>query len=582
MFIETMKEKLIGFIAALNRYPVVIVFVFAAAIVNFMMIQSGKENDMNLLFTFIIGASLGAVAQQIYERFFTSIQARLMLQVGAIMLTVGYYFTIRFIDVFNMELEVKTAVLLFAFVMVFIWVPSIKSKILFNETFMATFRAFFTTVLFTAVILAGVNLSIFAVDQLLTPVNFKVYSHVFNIVFTLFSPLFFLSFIPLYPGTDGQADSEQRARIEHATACPKILAILLSYVVIPLAGLYTLILVAYVLLNISGDFWTDNLLEPMLVAYAITIILVTILASSLNNTFALLFRKVLPKVLLPIVLFQLIASVLIIGDMGVTHGRYYVLLFGLFAFLTSIIFSFFKIEKSGWIAAILIVFSVISILPPIDAFTVSRTNQTNLLQKTLANNNMFKDGEIIPNADISIEDKRKITQTVNYLSQMGYDKKIDWLSDPVYFKQTFGFSEVYGKSEESHNGRSSYLDWGSNPVIDVAGYDRMIHVYVSNDTNSGQKTVIAQMEINGTPYRLEESFEDDALYFSVLREDETLMDVNMTTVFQQIMEIGDTLTVEEATVTEENDSVRMTVVAAAVDMYDNRYGGEVYLLVEIK
>lgn len=286
----------------------------------------------------------------------------------------GYYFAIRSVDLLNMELEIKTVVVLFSLMMIFIWIPSIKSSVLFNQTFMATFKAFFTTVLFTAVIAIGLNLSIFAVEQLIVAVHYKVYSHVLNIIFVLFSPLFFLSLIPIYPRKGEGMTAEQEEEVSQAVSSPKVLEVLLSYVVVPLAWLYTLILVVYVLLNISGDFWTDNLLEPMLVSYSITIIIITILISSLENPFALWFRKILPKFLLPIVLFQLIASALKIGEVGVTHGRYYVLLFGLFALLTSVIFSFFPIRKSGWIAAILIVFSIISIVPPVDAFTVSRVN----------------------------------------------------------------------------------------------------------------------------------------------------------------------------------------------------------------
>ena len=69
--------------------------------------------------------------------------------------------------------------------------------------------------------------------------------------------------------------------------------------------------------------------------------------------------------------------------MGVTHGRYYVILFGIFATIAGLIFSFLPIKKNGIIVAVLIVFSAISIIPPIDAFTVSRVNQINLLEKTL-------------------------------------------------------------------------------------------------------------------------------------------------------------------------------------------------------
>src|SRR5690606_16993463 len=124
--------------------------------------------------------------------------------------------------------------------------------------------------LFTAVISAGLNSIIFAVDQLLFTLDHKANSHVLNVVLTLFAPIFFLSFTPPYPGKGdaGRQDGNltlQDEKVAKAVDCPRILDILISYIVIPLTGVYTVILLAYVLLNIRGAFWTNNLLEPMLV-----------------------------------------------------------------------------------------------------------------------------------------------------------------------------------------------------------------------------------------------------------------------------------------------------------------------------
>ena len=173
----------------------------------------------------------------------------------------------------------------------------------------------------------------------------------------------------------------QQETIDEAAHCPKFLGVLISYILIPLIAVFTLILVVYIIKNIGGEFWTDNLLEPMLVAYAITVILVYILASEIENKFTAFFRKIFPKVLVPIVLFQITSSILSLTDTGVTHTRYYVILFGLFAAIAGILMSFLPVRKNGVIAALLIVFAVVSIVPPVDAFTVSRINQIDMLKK---------------------------------------------------------------------------------------------------------------------------------------------------------------------------------------------------------
>ena len=52
---------------------------------------------------------------------------------------------------------------------------------------------------------------------------------------------------------------------------------LLSYVLVPLASVYPLVLVIYMLKTIVLGTWTDNLLEPLLLSYLIGLILIYIL-----------------------------------------------------------------------------------------------------------------------------------------------------------------------------------------------------------------------------------------------------------------------------------------------------------------
>ena len=58
---------------------------------------------------------------------------------------------------FDMETSIRTAVTSFALLFAFIWVPVIKSKINFNQSFMITFKSFFNTVFFSGIIYAGLS-----------------------------------------------------------------------------------------------------------------------------------------------------------------------------------------------------------------------------------------------------------------------------------------------------------------------------------------------------------------------------------------------------------------------------------------
>lgn len=81
-----------------------------------------------------------------------------------------------------------------------------------------------------------------------------------------------------------------------------------------------------------------------------------------------------------------------------------------------------KPKHNGLIIALLVL-SAISIIPPIDAFTVSKNNQIGFLERKLLENDMLVDNAIVPKSDVSIGDKIVITKVASYIDNMGYNKK---------------------------------------------------------------------------------------------------------------------------------------------------------------
>ena len=150
--------------------------------------------------------------------------------------------------------------------------------------------------------------------------------------------------------------------------------------------------------------------------------------------------------LVPIVVFQIISSLLSLSETGITHTRYYVILYGLFAAVSGILLSFLPVRKNGSVAALLIIFSIFSIVPPVDAFSISKSSQINLVEKVLLENKMIEEDTITPNSNVSNEDKKTITNAMSYLNTMDYTKELAWLpKDFDYyedFSDTFGFSGV--------------------------------------------------------------------------------------------------------------------------------------------
>lgn len=592
--IKKLQDRLRGLNDAIARYPLTAVFLLAAAVINAYDISTGKDY-LKFLITFVVGAFLGAVLQVAYERFFYRYSSRTILMGAAVLLTLGYYIIIMPAPRLGMEIGIRTSVALFALLIAFIWVPVIKSKISFNESFMAAFKSFFNSLLFSGVIMGGISIIITAVNQLLFRVDEKAYPHAANIVFVLFAPMYFLSLIPIYPGEADKDKSKeiidiQEEKIEKAAYCPKFLEILISNIIIPLTAVFTIILLIYIFRNVGGKFWTDNLLEPMLVSYSITVILLYILASRLENKFSLFFRRIFPKVLVPIVLFQIISSVMSLGGTGITHTRYYVILFGIFAAAAGIILSIVPVRKNGIIAAMLIGFALISIVPPVDAFTISRTSQTGMLKNVLLKNNMLENNLIKPNASIPEEDKKAITKAINYLSMMDYTDKIEWLPKDfiVYedFKKTFGFNQ-YEVPMEFNQG--VYLGLEQQRPVDIAGYDSFVYFNVHIPDNNITDN-ICDIEKSGKSYTLKKYTTNDKCDVYLTGEnDKELVRFSTREIFDNFYNYNTSkglISAEEATFSKENDLAKITFVVQNLNIDKNPnqtyYGADLYAFIMIK
>jgi hypothetical protein len=592
-WIAKLLNQLKGLTKAIVRYPLTEMCFLAMATIVGVSINGG-ENYEKLLLTYSVGAVLCAALQGLYERFFNKTVSRFILMAGGVILTVGYYLILRSAPELGMEIGIRTSVALFALFFAFIWVPVIRSRISFNESFMAVFKAFFHAVFYSAVLFGGICLVISAMDTLIINVNHKAYAHAANIIFVLFATLFFLSLIPVYPGESnkdmdaGKTFAHDEA-INKAAFCPKFLEILISYIIIPITAVFTLILLLYIVRNIRGEFWTNNLLEPMLVSYAITIILIYILASRLENKFAVMFRKLFPKLLVPIVLFQIAASSISIRTMGITHPRYFVILFGVFAVGTGLVMSLMPVEKNGIIAAMLIGFSVVSIIPPVDAFTVSRVSQGNMLKSVLIKNGMLKNNSITPNSAIPDEDKKKIVSGVQYLSMMGYTHKITWLPEDftVYedFYDTFGFYE-YDLPEKNNQSISVFLN--QKEALDIAGYDVLVHSYSTSDENAEAK--ICDIENVGKNYVLQKAKAGEKDHIILLDEkNNEMIHLGLDEIFSRYRDYAvdkAEISKEEATFSAENDRARLTVVVQNININKSlnhtNYYADFYILVKFK
>lgn len=578
-------HKLQGVGNSITRYPVTVIFLFVAALLQGISIGSGK-NVSNLFLICILGAILATLLQAIYERFFNQMVVRIVLMVIGILITLSYYFLVDAMKDRRLEISVRTFVIISALLVAFIWVPTIQSRFTFHESFMAAWKGFFQGMLFSIILFAGCSLILGALNLLLFKVNEKAYLYTGNIIFIVFAPIFFLALIPKLIREESDSKIEKvdsdsiimkkedglktkgieilrDGSLEKAVRCPRFLEILISYIIIPLTAVFTLILIIYMIRNLSGELWTKNLLEPMMIGYSVTVIILYLLSSQLENKFAVQFRKIFPKILVPIVLVQVISSTLNLRDNGITHARYFVILFGIFTILSGIIMSVVTVNKNGYMAVIYLILAAISVIPPLDAFTLSKNSQRNLLEDTLRKNEMLQNDIVTPNSKISATDKERIASSMEYLNQLGYLSQLPWLGEKfdLYedFGKTFGFNQ-YELPDKINQVTTAYFR--STEPIHIEGYEFFAHTYVSSD-EMGESQIFHFVR-NAQSYTAYKLKEGESSYIALRDSNkEELLRVSLEEVFTAFFNYGKEnieLTEEEATFNYENEGVKMTLV----------------------
>ncbi|MBP1761537.1 MAG: hypothetical protein H6Q64_1079 [Firmicutes bacterium] len=491
-----------GLVKAISRFPLTVLCLVAATSLVCYMISLDKSPDIliqKLLFTCLMGAFLGVAAQFSCERFERLARFRLLVYFGAVVLVGAYYLSLGSSPSIEFDVQIRTFVAVFAMFCFYLWVPSYRDGFNFESIALIHVKAAFTSVLYSAVLSAGCASIIATVDILLFNINDDAYGYTMSIIWILFAILYYLSLLPKFNSED-ESDREY-ARME--SEYPRLLEILISYIAVPLVTIYTLVLVAYFIKILVTMHWPSGQLGPMVLAYSTAGLIIYILAGRLENRPTSLYRLIFPKVLIPIVIMQLVSVAIRLNAFGVTESRYYVALFGIFSIVCAVILSIRPIARNSIIVLLAAGFALISIIPPIDAFTVSRVSQTTRLENLLQAEGVLADGKISPKADVSMDLRIETTNILQYLQNRKYTGKIAWL--PANFdlykdmKNTFGFETAYPE----YPGQADYFYAATkmDEVIGIKGYDIMYNGHSYRGQGKNEVTPV-NFTIDNEKYQL--------------------------------------------------------------------------------
>lgn len=492
-------DLLQGFSQAVTRFPLTVFCLLSSTALTCYMISLHQTPDLiiqKLMFVFLVGAFLGITAQFACERFHRLGRQRLGIYALSVLLTWGYYLIIASASTIDYWVGARTSVAVFSLFSALIWLPSYRGKFDFNSVALIHFKSALTAVLYSGVLTVGLAALIAAIDILLFSINSDIYSYMMSIVWMLFATIYYLSLLPHF----NSADLKHQLQAEESSQYPRILEILISQIAIPLVAAYTLVLLSYFIkIGVTRN-WPIGQLGPMILAYAAAGLLIYILASRLSNRLAVFYQRVFPKVLIPIVIMQLVSVYIRLQAYGVTESRYYVALSGVFSLVVAVALSWRPVGRNGIIALLAAGFAVFSVIPPVDAFTVSRVSQISRLEQMLQAAGILADGQLSAKSDVELEVRMETTNILNYLDQRGHLPQVSWLPEDFQphrdMRATMGFEPTYGYMRDS--GESWFLNLGPQSALPISGFDSLLQV----STFRSQQDVSYDFAVRGGQYRL--------------------------------------------------------------------------------
>lgn len=481
--IQAIKSILSGLYLSIKRFPITILLSACVACILIAISETNPTEDTlsKIAMALSLGIPLSLCIKLFFERGNAKNSFKLLAgyAVGAVILVLYYFYLL---DDFQMVEVTRYIAVSLALYLTFIYIPYFPRKQRFEAYVITLFTGFFTTVIYSAVLYSGLSAILFAVDKLLgVRIQGEVYYYTFLLVVFLFAVSYFLAGIPL----STEESSEK--------SYPKLLKILLLYIVMPLISAYTIILYIYFAKIVITWQWPVNIVTNLVLWYSVIAIMVLFFITPIKseNKWADFFLKFFPKIILPVLAMMFISISIRIIAYGVTENRYFVIVLALWVFAVMLYLSFTKKLRNIIIPVSLALIALISVFGPLSSYSVSKHSQNIRFENILVKNNMLKAGKIEASSDIPKKDKADISSILTYFNNNHNISDIKYL--PENFKMdnmenTFGFAY-----EGLVNGDGNYFYLSRQQTessIDVRGYDYYINSMIASSNKNTKENAL--------------------------------------------------------------------------------------------
>lgn len=501
---------------------------------------------------------------------------------------------------FDREVEVITFFVLFICMHLWVAVAAFltdKDRYAFWRFNNILFIRIVISVIFSGVLFAGLALAITSINILFN-VSFgeMVYLKLFFIIAGIFNTWFFLSGIP---------DDYEELKVEQPF--PKGLKVFSQYILIPLSIIYLAILYAYGMkIVVQWDLprgWVSALIIFYSIVGILAILLVYPLREKTEHSWVRLFARFFFIAILPLIILLYVAVYTRVNEYGVTEPRYYLIILGVWLTIISLYYIFSKRKNINLIPVSLLIFGLLSLFGPWNAFNVSENSQVKRLKKVFGKYNMLSaEGINKPDKKLTEYDTDQIRGVIYYLADhhsyqslskiyninisdlasSSSERYSRWSRNSILIDTLFSMSYI----DDKENRYNYYHFSARDETFSIEGYSQIhsINYWYINDADVwhlNDNTYVKEVTlIDSSALRLKYVNGD----IIVKKEEEIISTIPIMKLGKKLVEIGDkkVLPIHKMSVTG-NGKVAIKLVLTTVNIENNNgepSSIEGYLLVE--
>lgn len=467
---------------AAKRFPMAILSAVTVSFVGIVLIHTKESSSyfdalLKIILTLALAFPLFAGITLFGERRAWILKQNIIAIVSAIIFLMGYYLWLPK-NIFGSEeiFIIRYVLWVIGFILFVTFAPFIKKLSAeeingFWQYNRALFFSLALTLIWAGALQAGISIALASIDFL-----FKVnidgdrYMELWIIVAGIFSTTFFLSHIP--KDIENFNDSEEY---------PKELRLFSQYVLAPLVTVYFLILYAYVVRVLILWEWPSGTLAYMILGFSFLGMLTYASLYPLKNTVLWVQRagNIFYFIIIPQIGMLFWALWFRISQYGFTENRYFVFVFGWWLLGIAVYFIVGKKKDIRLIPITIFIIALFSSFGPWGAFSISEKSQITRLKIILVKNNILVNEKVIKSTgEISVEDEREISATLQYLNEVHGMKGVQpWFNqDLSSLKDEINYSEIRDEYDRVRDPRPSaqtetYYDRPEKIAKDLMGIE---------------------------------------------------------------------------------------------------------------